>query len=101
LKSSDKGEAIYHERHMMEYYVYVLKSKTKRITYTGYTTNVEQRLKAHNNGSVKVTKGNRPYEIIHVDTFTTDKEAKQQELYYKSTSGRRRIKKFLGLAKSK
>ncbi|MBU0634046.1 MAG: GIY-YIG nuclease family protein [Candidatus Omnitrophica bacterium] len=81
------------------YYVYILKSKVKPITYTGYTTNIERRLKAHNSGSVKATKSYRPYELLQLEKFLSDKEAKIQELYYKSTSGRRKIKKRLRLAK--
>ena len=81
------------------YYVYILKSRIKQITYTGYTTNIEKRLKTHSSGSVKATKLCRPYELVHIDEFFSAEEAKAQESYYKSTSGRRKIRKMLRLAK--
>ena len=64
------------------YYVYILISKDGKRTYTGFTSDLEKRLSAHNNGEVKSSKSFRPYEILHIEEFSTSSEAKQRELFY-------------------
>ncbi|MFH1459357.1 MAG: GIY-YIG nuclease family protein [Candidatus Omnitrophota bacterium] len=81
------------------YYIYILKSIIKNKTYTGFTSNIDKRLAAHNNGAVKSTKAYKPYKLIHLEGFATSQEAKAKEKFYKTTSGRRRLKAILLLAK--
>ena len=79
----------------MTFYVYVLLSQTKRRTYVGSTFNVEERLKQHNFGKVKSSKPYAPYTLIYKEEFLTLKEARQKETFFKSTSGRRKIKQLI------
>ena len=60
----------------MNYYVYMLKSKSiKPITYVGYTNNIKKRLLLHNSGKgAKFTRG-RKWEIMYREKFKTKKEA--------------------------
>ena len=76
------------------YYVYILLNEAKTRTYTGVTDDVDKRLAEHNAGRVKSSQPYRPYELIHIESFETLSEARQKEKYYKSTTGRRRIKEM-------
>jgi putative endonuclease len=77
------------------YNVYILLNRTKTRTYTGVAADVDERLKRHNDGHVPASRPHRPYEIIYVETYPTLKEARQKERFYKSTTGRRRIRKII------
>ena len=75
-------------------YVYILLNKTGTRTYTGVAEDVNERLSEHNSGRVKSSSPYRPYRIIHSEPFETLKEARQKERFYKSTTGRRRLKEM-------
>ena len=76
------------------YQVYILQSLKDKRTYVGYTQNLDERLKEHNTGQNISTKHRAPFRIIHSEEFSTIKEAKQRELYWKSGGGRRKLKEF-------
>jgi len=76
-------------------YVYILLNEAKTRTYTGVSDDVEQRLKEHNEGKVKSSRPYRPYRVIYTEEFQTLSEARQKERFYKSTTGRRRLKEML------
>ena len=76
------------------HYVYILLNEAKTRTYTGVADDVEKRLAMHNAGRVKASRPYRPYNIIHTESCETLKEARQKERFYKSTTGRRRIKEM-------
>ncbi len=77
------------------YHVYVLLNKAKTRTCTGVAEDVEKRLNVHNAGGVTATRPYRPYTILQVESFETLLEAQQKETFYKSTTGRRRVKAML------
>lgn len=60
--------------------------------YVGMTENVEKRIKQHNNGETKSTKGYLPWKLFFFETFPTRKEARLREVYLKSGSGKENIK---------
>ncbi len=76
------------------YYVYILCNEKRRRTYTGVAKDVNKRLVKHNSGSVKSSSPYLPYKVIHTESFETLKEARQKERFYKSTTGRRRLKEM-------
>ncbi len=76
------------------HYVYILLNETKTRTYTGVADDVNKRLALHNAGRVKSSRPHRPYKIAHTESFVTLSEARQKEKFYKSTTGRRRLKKM-------
>ena len=48
--------------------------------YTGYTTDVERRVAEHNDGvGAKYTRGRRPVELVHVESFGSQSAAMQRE----------------------
>ncbi len=77
------------------YYVYILLNEARTRTYTGVTDDVEGPLQAHNAGRVMSSRPYRPYRVIHTEEFKTLREARQKERFYKSTTGRRRLKETL------
>jgi len=74
------------------FYTYILINKSASKTYTGSTTNLGRRLSEHNSGKVSFSRAYRPYEIVHYEVFESQKEAREKEKFYKSTTGRRRLK---------
>ena len=76
------------------YYVYILTSETNQTRhYTGFTENLEERLKAHNTGKVPHTAKYRPWVIECAVAFRSKKKAMDFEAYLKSHSGRAFAKK--------
>jgi len=69
------------------YFVYILRSLKDKSYYTGFTSDVEGRLKEHNSGSVIYTSSKRPYQLVWHCAFTEKIKAIQFEKYLKSGSG--------------
>ena len=68
----------------MGYYVYMLKSITKKsVTYVGYTNNLLNRIKLHNSGKgAKFTRG-RKWKLIYKEKYNTKNQAISREYYIK------------------
>ena len=71
----------------MPYYTYILRSLKDGIHYYGSSSNLKSRLKSHNAGKSKFTKGHRPWEIIYFEEFETRSDAMKRELFFKSIDG--------------
>jgi putative endonuclease len=69
------------------YYVYILQSLKDESYYTGFTTDVEARLKKHNSGAVEYTSTKRPFKLVWYCCFEDKVKALQFEKYLKSGSG--------------
>jgi putative endonuclease len=76
------------------YFVYILQSLKDLKTYVGFTDNLERRFKEHNLGKVKSTKYRIPLKILFFEKYLISFEAKKRELWWKSGSGRRKLKEF-------
>ena len=64
-------------------YVYILKCADGTY-YTGWTNDLEKRLKAHNSKSgAKYTKSRTPVEIVYTESFKTKEEAMSREWHIK------------------
>ena len=53
----------------MYFYVYILLSEKDKMFYTGYTSNLEERIVLHNKGQVKSTKNRIPLKLIYFEKF--------------------------------
>ena len=63
----------------MTYYVYILQCADESL-YTGITTDLEKRVKVHNDGKgAKYTRGRRPVELVYSEPCPTKGEALQRE----------------------
>ena len=64
--------------------------------YTGWTNDMEKRLKAHNEGKgAKYTKGRGPVELIYIEEFETKEEAMKREYVIKRMT-RKEKEKLMG-----
>ncbi|MGL4874101.1 MAG: GIY-YIG nuclease family protein [Clostridium sp.] len=60
-------------------YVYILKCKDDTL-YTGWTNNLEKRVKMHKEGKgAKYTRGRGPLELIYYQEFSDKKDAMKKE----------------------
>jgi predicted GIY-YIG superfamily endonuclease len=83
-------------RQMKFFYVYILQSKSNpKNFYTGFTEDLQGRLKTHNSGQVTHTSKHIPWQIKTAVAFTERKRAVEFERYLKTASGRAFAKKRL------
>ncbi|UOY08908.1 GIY-YIG nuclease family protein [Muricauda sp. SCSIO 64092] len=73
-------------------FVYVLKSEIDNRLYVGLTQNVEKRLREHNSGKTRSTKGYRPWQLIYVEEYPDRPTARKREKYLKSGYGKQWLK---------
>ena len=69
------------------FHVYILKCDDGGI-YTGYTSDLNDRLDRHQRGSVPSTKNRRPVKLAFFASFPNKYKAMEFERYLKSGSGR-------------
>lgn len=65
------------------HYVYVLKNKDDRF-YIGITSNVRERLKAHNAGNSRFTNMYKPWKLIYFEAYLDESLARKRELKLKN-----------------
>ncbi len=70
-------------------YVYVLKSEASEKYYVGMAKDVTNRLKEHNAGKSKFTKGHRPWVLLYSETYENWEEGRVREKYLKSAAGKK------------
>jgi len=77
----------------MTYFVYLIGNykNSKLITYVGYTNNLKNRIKLHNEGKgAKFTRG-RFWKLLYYEKFLTKKEAIFRESYIKKNRNFRNL----------
>ncbi len=77
----------------MGYVIYAIKSSFDGRIYVGFTLNLEMRIKEHNQGKTKSTKGFRPWVLIYNETVETRIAAREREKFLKSGCGKEYLKK--------
>jgi len=66
------------------FYVYIVKCSDHTL-YTGYTIDLQKRIKLHNQGKAsKYTRSRLPVTLIHVEEFTSKSEALKREIEIKN-----------------
>ena len=73
--------------------IYVLKSLKDGARYTGMAKDPTRRLKEHNAGKNRYTKGHIPWEIVYTETSETWEAARKREKFLKSSDGLKFLKK--------
>ena len=72
-------------------YTYIL-SCSDGTLYTGWTNDLEKRLKAHNEGKgAKYTKTRRPVSLVYHEEFDTKEEAMKREYAIKKLSRAKKL----------
>ena len=77
------------------FYIYIIKSLKTGKYYIGSSSNVEERLKKHNNGNVKSTKVFTPWEIMHTESFLSRSIAEKRERQLKNWKSRKAIERLI------
>lgn len=80
---------------MKYYYVYILQSLKDKMFYTGYTIDLKNRIKSHNEAKVASTQHRIPFELIYFEGCLSKNDALHREKYLKTTYGKRYIKNRL------
>ncbi len=76
---------------MKMYYVYLLRCADDTL-YCGYTTDVQQRVKTHNDGKgAKYTKSRRPVEVVYTEEFLSKTDALKRECAIKRMTREQKI----------
>ena len=74
------------------YYCYILKCNDNTL-YTGFTNNIEKRLKAHNSGKgAKYTRGRIPCTLVYHESFDNKTDALKREYEIKQLSRQEKLK---------
>ena len=73
-------------------YTYMVKCADGTL-YTGWTTSVEKRLKAHNGGKAgaKYTRAKRPVELVYYEGYATKEEAMSREYAIKQLTRKEKL----------
>ena len=79
----------------MNYYVYVIQSKLDGRLYKGYTKRLQERIKEHNDGKTKSTKGYRPWRLVYTEEFDNLTDALKREKFLKTGIGREFLKHII------
>jgi putative endonuclease len=74
------------------YYTYVLQSDTDKKLYVGFTYDMKNRLKAHQDGAVRSTASRRPLKLIYYEACLVQDDALRREKFLKFGYGRRFLK---------
>ncbi len=75
----------------MSFYVYILQCHDGSF-YTGYTKDLQQRTRQHENGKgARYTKAHRPQRIAYVELFGTRSEAMKREREIKKLSHQQKL----------
>lgn len=73
-------------------YVYILECSDNTF-YTGWTTDIEKRLKAHNDGKgARYTRGRLPVKLIYTETLESKGAALKREAAIKKLSRQEKIR---------
>jgi len=77
------------------FYVYVLHSEKDGKLYTDFRNDLKNRIKCHEQGKVASTKDRCPVKQIYYEAYLLEDDAKSRELFLKSGSGKKFLRKQL------
>jgi len=75
--------------------VYVLRSRKNGWLYIGMTDCLERRLREHQRGYNRSTKGKGPFDLLDRETFPTRAEARARGKHLKTGCGRQALRRHL------
>ena len=79
----------------MNFTVYILFSESKNRYYIGYTSDIEERLKRHNQKSKGFTGNVNDWQLVYIEKYTSKEEAVQRELKIKSWKSKIKIQELI------
>lgn len=84
-----------------ENYTYILRCSDNTL-YTGWTTDIQRRLNAHNSGKgARYTRPRRPVSLVYYEVFQTREEAMKREWQIKHLTRQEKLKLISSSSDSK
>ena len=80
---------------LIMYYVYALKSIKNNDLYIGYSEDLRQRFKDHNQGNVKATRDNRPWKLVYFEAYCDKRDGTKRERQLKNHRAKLDLKEQL------
>ena len=80
----------------MAYFVYILQSERDGSYYIGHTSNLEERLKRHNERRSLYTRGRPLWKLVYHEALDSKSEAAKREQEIKSKKNRGYILQLVG-----
>jgi putative endonuclease len=78
------------------YWIYILENLNDKSWYIGYTSDLERRIKEHQEGSgARTTRIKKDWHLIYCEGYLEKLDAMGREQFLKSGSGRKFVKKQL------
>ncbi len=77
------------------YTVYAITSKSRKYIYVGLTSDLERRLKQHNNGYEKTTKPYAPFILIYKEIVSTRITEARKEKSIEKRNRKRKLKAMI------
>ena len=74
------------------FYTYILQSNKDKQFYTGYTDDLQKRVKEHGDGKVASTKNRLPLKLVYYEACANQQDATHREKYLKTSWGKRYVK---------
>ena len=80
-----------------EYYTYMVECADGTL-YSGFTTNLEKRLAAHNSGKgAKYTRSRLPVKLVYYESFASRQEAQRREWQLKQLTRKKKLELVEGM----
>ena len=83
--------------HSPMYYTYVLQSTSDGKWYTGATSDLRARVRAHAEGRVRSTRGRAPLRLVYYEACLKLEDAFRRERYLKTGRGKRYLRRRLSV----
>jgi len=83
----------------MNYYTYIIESKTSGKLYIGHTSHLEKRIKRHNDGGSLYTRNRGPWKLIFSKESQTRSEAVLLEKKLKGFKNPQKVRDWIELQK--
>ena len=80
---------------MEGFFVYAIVSERDGIIYVGIARDCDKRLRDHNAGRSKYTSGHIPWRLFYKEYAGDSQGAREREKYYKTASGKRKLRAIL------
>ena len=74
------------------YYVYILLLSNKQL-YTGFTCDLDRRIREHQSGRVASTSKRQPLKLIHAEAYRLESDGRRREAFLKTSQGRALLRK--------
>ena len=68
------------------YFVYVIQSRKDGRYYIGFTSDIVNRVQAHNAGKSRYTKAYIPWDLVYYEAYDNESIARKRELKLKKSS---------------